>query len=223
MLSIIIPTYNSAASVKETLSALVPPPYAREIIVVDGGSSDETVALANQAADKVVLAQKGRGTQLKAGAAQAEGDWLLFLHADTVLPAGWGQNVCHFMTHHATEDTAAYFRFCLDDDSPWARRLEKIVDWRSRKLGLPYGDQGLLIRRTFYEELGGFGSMVLMEDVDMVRRIGKKRLQPLDVVARTSAQRYRQNGYVKRMIRNATCLSLYFLGLSPQKISKFYE
>jgi len=223
MLSIVIPTYNTGPSLEKTVSSLVPPPYAREIIVVDGGSDDGTFELAQQLADVVVKSNKGRGTQLKAGGEAAKGDWLLFLHADTVLPAGWGAEVSTFIAKAGTYPAAAYFTFALDDDNADAKRLEKVVSWRCRLLGLPYGDQGLLISRSLYEEIGGFNDMPLMEDVDIVRRIGKSRLKQLSTKAVTSAVRYRKHGYVKRMLRNTTCLTLYFLGLSPQKIVKLYE
>ncbi|WP_419797982.1 MAG: TIGR04283 family arsenosugar biosynthesis glycosyltransferase [Terasakiella sp.] len=223
MLSIVIPTYNSAAGLEKTLQTLVPPPYAREIIVVDGGSCDETVEIARRYADQVVSCPKGRGTQLRFGAAQASGDWLLFLHSDTALQAAWGRDVCAFIAQSSGSHRAGYFSFALDDQTTSARRLEKVVAWRSRVLGLPYGDQGLLISRDHYDRIGGFRDMPLMEDVDLVRRIGKKHLYPLSSLAVTSAVKYQENGYGRRMLKNAACLSLYFLGLSPHTIVKLYE
>lgn len=223
MLSIIIPTYNSEKTLAQTINSLVPPPYAREVIVVDGGSTDATHDIANKAADKVVVSPKGRGIQLKNGAKAAKGEWLLFLHADTLLPENWGTEVCSFVAKGTQREQAAYFTFALDDDQAAAKRLEKIVSWRSRILGLPYGDQGLLISRHLYDQVGGFNDMVLMEDVDIVRRIGKKRLRQLSARAMTSAVRYRQHGYIRRSLRNLTCLGLFFLGLSPNRIVKLYE
>lgn len=223
MLSIVIPTYNSAKTLSRTIDSLVPPPYAREIIVVDGGSSDETLNIATGLGAGVVSSQKGRGSQLKAGAEAAIGDWLLFLHADTVLPKDWGLNVCGFIAEDAKRQRAGYFTFALDDDNAKAKRLEKIVSWRCRLLGLPYGDQGLLISRTLYDQVGGFSEIPLMEDVDIVRRIGKSRLCQLSTCAHTSAERYQQEGYIKRIMRNLTCLTLYFLGLSPSRIVKLYK
>jgi len=223
MLSIIIPTYNTANGLVKTIESLVPPPYAREIIVVDGGSSDGTLSIAHKMDACVVHSDKGRGQQMKAGAEASKGDWLLFLHADTVLPPDWGRHVCAFVADDVKRQCAGYFTFALDDDHVEAKRLEKIVSLRCRLLGLPYGDQGLLISRDLYDEVGGFKDIPLMEDVDIVRRIGKKRLRQLSAAAVTSSIRYQKHGYVKRMIRNVTCLSLYFLGLSPQKIVKLYE
>jgi hypothetical protein len=118
---------------------------------------------------------------------------------------------------------AGYFRFALDDEATAARLLEYAVAGRSRLLGLPYGDQGLLIGRGFYESLGGFKRIPLMEDVDMVRRIGRRHLQALDVVALTSAERYRRDGYLRRPLRNLFCLGLYSVGVSPKRIDTLYR
>ena len=122
-----------------------------------------------------------------AGAEAASGQWLLFLHADTVLQAGWRSEAAQFMAEPGHETRAAVFRFALDDGSRWARWLEKAVAWRGRALCLPYGDQGLLIHRGFYHSLGGFRPLPLMEDVDLIRRIGCGRLRVLRSAALTSA------------------------------------
>jgi glycosyltransferase involved in cell wall biosynthesis len=162
----------------------------------------------------------GRGVQLAAGAAVATGQWLLFLHADTVLAEGWADAV---RTHVATSQAAAVFRFALDDDTGQSRRLEQIVSWRCRLLALPYGDQGLLVSRQLYNEAGGFKPIALMEDVDIIRRIGRARLVFLDADAITSAARYQREGYVRRMCRNMACLAMWFAGVSPDRIARFYK
>ncbi|AMJ63208.1 TIGR04283 family arsenosugar biosynthesis glycosyltransferase [Bosea sp. PAMC 26642] len=224
LVSIVIPTLNAAA--------LLPPALAQfdaartegliaEIIVSDGGSRDDTVALAQAAGAAVLPGPAGRGEQLARGASAARADWLLFLHADTTFDAGWLQAVSTFITREG-EDRAAAFAFALDDDAPAARRLERIVAWRSRILALPYGDQGLLISRKLYDEIGGFRPLPLMEDVDLVRRIGRRRLHILDVRAVTSAARYRRDGYRRRSLRNLVCLSLWFAGVPPRLIAKLY-
>ncbi|RYJ04407.1 MAG: glycosyl transferase family 2, partial [Acetobacteraceae bacterium] len=119
-------------------------------------------------------------------------------------------------------DLARYARFTLDDPAPQARRLERLVAWRCRALALPYGDQGLLISRALYDELGGFRPLPLMEDVDLVRRLGRRRLAALPVDAVTSAERWRRDGWWRRSARNLGCLSLYFLGLPPSLIRRLY-
>jgi glycosyltransferase involved in cell wall biosynthesis len=164
----------------------------------------------------------GRGRQLMAGAAAARGDWLLFLHADTQLDPGWKQAVEMFRADPANRNKAAVFRFALDDPSPQARRLERIVAWRVRWMGLPYGDQGLLIHRDFYHALGGFKPLPLMEDVDLMRRIRRARIVVLPIAARTSAERWRRDGWLLRSFRNLTCLALYFAGVSPRLIKRLY-
>jgi hypothetical protein len=114
------------------------------------------------------------------------------------------------------------FRFALDDADPRARRIERGAAWRGRALGLPYGDQGLLIARDFYWSLGGHPAIPLMEDVALVRRIGRGRLTVLDHAALTSAARYRRDGWLRRPARNLALLSLYLLGVSPRVLARLY-
>lgn len=218
-LSVVIPTLNAAVTLPETLSAL---DGADEVVVVDGGSADGTAELARRLGTRLVTAPRGRGRQLAAGAEAVHGDWLLFVHADTRLDPGWRSAVNAFVANPANRTKAATFRFALDDNSAQAQRLERIVAWRVRRLGLSYGDQGLLIHRDFYCALGGFRPLPLMEDVDLVRRIGRRRLIALPIAARTSAARWRQGGWLRRSSRNLTCLSLFLLGVPPRLIARLY-
>jgi hypothetical protein len=117
---------------------------------------------------------------------------------------------------------AGYFRFALDDPSPVARRLERMVAWRCRALALPYGDQGLLIPRALYRAVGGFRPIPIMEDVDLVRRLGRRRLVALPAEALTSAERWRRDGWTWRSARNLVCLALWFLGVPPRLIRRLY-
>jgi len=223
-LSLVIPTLNAASTLEDCLAALSKAPaILHEVIIVDGGSSDNTLKLARRAGAQVVEAPRGRGTQLAAGALAASGTWLLFLHADTRLDPGWPQAVAEFIADPRNRERAGAFRFALDDPRPAARAIERIVAWRCRLFGLPYGDQGLLIKRGFYESLGGFAPLPLMEDVDLVRRIGQRRLTILTPLAITSAVRYRAEGYPRRVLRNLICLALYFLGIPPRRIAALYE
>ena len=194
----------------------------REIIVADGGSEDDSIAIAQAAGARIVSAPRGRGTQLAAGAAAASGDWLLFLHADCRPAPGWEAAVAAFVATPGAAGRAGYFAFALDDRSPAARRLERIVAWRCRAFGLPYGDQGLLIARALYRAVGGFAALPLMEDVDLVRRLGPRRLATLGAPAYASARRYKQGGYIRRPLRNLICLSLYFVGVPARHIARLY-
>jgi rSAM/selenodomain-associated transferase 2 len=221
-ISAVIPTFNAAETLPETLAALRGATSIGEVIVADGGSSDETVDCARSAAARVVVAPRGRGGQVAAGAAAASGDWLFFLHADCRLEPGWETAVDAFVTAPQAESRAGYFDLALDDPAPAARRLEHIVAWRCRALALPYGDQGLLIARALYDVVGGFAPLPLMEDVDLVRRLGRHRLARIGARCIASARRYRRDGYFQRPLRNLLCLALYFAGVPPARIVRLY-
>jgi len=223
VLSIVIPTLDAAVGLPATLATLGAAELHTEIVVADGGSADATADLAAASGARVIPSPPGRGGQLAAGAEASVGAWLLFLHADTRPGPGWSTVVQRFMAEPDNIYRAAYFQFALDDPAPAARRLQRVVDWRCRTLGLPYGDQGLLISRTFYDHLGGFRPIPLMEDVDMVRRIGKRRLVPLAAQAVTSAERYRRDGYLLRPALNLLCLGLYLLGAPLSMIQGIYK
>jgi rSAM/selenodomain-associated transferase 2 len=218
--SAIIPVLEAAAELPRTLAALADSPLVAEIVVVDGGSQDESVAIAVAAGAKVIDARRGRGSQLAAGAASATGAWLLFLHADCRPLPGWEDAVREFIA--GSPDKAGYFDLTLDDAAPAARRLERIVAWRCRALALPYGDQGLLIHRSLYDAVGGYAAILLMEDVDIVRRLGRARLAPIGATMLASARRYKRSGYWRRPLRNLCCLVLYFAGVSPRRIARIY-
>lgn len=220
-ISVVIPTLDAEKRLAGTIASVRA--GSAEIVVADGGSVDGTCTVAKNAGAKVVLSEKGRGQQLREGGDTAGGDWLLFLHADTLLSERWPEDAAEFIADPANQDRAAVFTFALDDDSTQARRMERIVAWRTRRLGLPYGDQGLLISRNFYERLGGFRPLPLMEDVDIVRRIGRRNLSLLGARAVTSAERYRRGGWLARPARNIFCLTLYFLGVSPRLLERIYR
>lgn len=222
MLSIVIPTLDAAPELRSCLAALAPEGAAAEIVVADGGSADDTCAVARAAGARCIAAARGRGSQLRAGAEAATGAWLLFLHADTRPAPGWRDCIGRFAADPANAARAAAFRLVLDDADPRARRVERLAAWRGRRFGLPYGDQGLLIARRFYWELGGHPAIPLMEDVALVRRIGRKRLAILDHAAVTSAIRYRRGGWLRRPARNLALLALYFAGVPPRLLARLY-
>ena len=216
-LTVVIPTLNAALHLPPTLRALGP---VRDLIVADGGSADDTIAVATGLGARVVQAPLGRGAQIAAGVAAAPEGWLLILHADTRLAPDWrSAAVAHMVAGSAR---AACFRFALDSDSPQARRLERAVAWRCRYLALPYGDQGLLIHTDLLRRVGGVRPLPLMEDVDLIRRIGRHRLAMLPPVAITSAEKWRRDGWWRRSARNLTCLGLWFLGVPPRWIARVY-
>ena len=224
MLSVIIPTLNAARTLEKTILSLNEgSELVSEIIISDGGSTDQTVTLAKEFNARLITGARGRGPQLQVGAKAATGNWLLFLHADTRLSAGWSETVKAFMKVPENAFRAGVFRFRLDDDVPAARRMERFVNWRTKKLGLPYGDQALLIKRDLYTDVGGYHPMPLMEDVDIIRRVGRQRLVCLEADAETSAAKFRVGGYILRPLRNLMCLGLYFMGVPVRLIARIYR
>jgi rSAM/selenodomain-associated transferase 2 len=217
MISVVIPTLNAATTLGRTLASVA---GADEVVVADGGSSDGTVTIAGSHGARVLEAPRGRGGQLAAGVAAARCEWLLLLHADTRLGANWRAKAEAHMA--AGPDRAGYCRFVLDSEDKRARRLERLVAWRSRVLALPYGDQGLLIHRDLLRRIGGVSALPLMEDIDMVRRIGRRRLVALDIGAVTSAEKWQRHGWYRRSLRNLLCLTLYFAGVPPRLITRLY-
>jgi rSAM/selenodomain-associated transferase 2 len=213
--SVVIPTLNAAGTLPACFAALAAgAAMIREIIVVDGGSADGTEACA--AGATIIIAPAGRGGQLRAGIAAARGNYLLLLHADTMLGADWPVVVAA-----ANPEMAGYFRFRLDSSRRAARVIEWFVARRCRWFGLPYGDQGLFISKALLERVGGMPDLPLMEDVALARRL-RGRLAPLAADAVTSAARYERDGFLRRPLRNLFCLTLYIAGVPPRIIRRVY-
>ena len=228
-LNIVIPTLDAAHVLGATLAGMAPGiarlderGQAVEVVVADGGSRDGTADEARRRGARVVGAEAGRGRQLAAGAEAAAGAWLLFLHADTRPASDWDEEVSAFIAQPANQGRAACFRFALDDRAAAARMLERLVALRCCLFALPYGDQGLLIHRSLYEALSGFRPLPMMEDVDFVRRIGRRRLAYLRTPAVTSAVRFRRAGYLPRMLRNLCCLLLFIVGVRAETVARLY-
>ena len=221
--SVVIPTLEAADRIGPCLGALSEAVMAgviHEVIVADGGSADAIAEVAEAVGARLVTAPRGRGKQLAAGAKAARGDWLLFLHADTVLAPGWGTAV---LAHVQTRpERAGYFTLRFDAPGPMARFVAGWANLRAALFALPYGDQGLLISRALYDQAGGYRSIPLMEDVALVRRIGRRRLARLGAAAVTSAARYGADGWLRRGWRNLTTLALYFLGVAPERLARRY-
>lgn len=228
MISVIIPTLNAENGLTKTLASLVPATVQgliREVIIVDGGSRDGTMDIADVAGAHFIRAERGRGTQLDAGAKAARSNWLLFLHADTVLEPGWEQEAQAFIERVDAGErpmAAAAFRFALDDYGMKPRLLESMVGLRCAVFRFPYGDQGLLLPRNLYQTVGGYRPLPMMEDVDLVRRLGRRRMVMFRTSAVTSAIRYKRDGYLSRALRNLSCVLLYYLRVPPKTIVRLY-
>lgn len=220
-LSIIIPTLNTAPALALVLGALgegLQAGLIREVIISDGGSKDATRDLAVEAGARFVSGAPGRGGQLRRGAAAAEGPWLLFLHADTLLAPGWSAAVLA----HLGQETAAYFRLGFQAEGGWPRFVAGWANVRSRAFGLPYGDQGLLISAALYRSVGGYADIPLMEDVAMARAL-KGQMTALPATALTSAERYLQGGWFWRGARNLWTLGRYLMGADPARLAVGYR
>lgn len=217
-ISVVIPALDEAERIERTLEAARQP--GAELLVVDGGSRDETVARARRAGATVLHSAPGRARQLEAGARAAEGDVLLFLHADTLLPAGWARAVAQAL---ADPDVAGgAFAFAFDERGPGLRVVELGARLRCRWLGLPYGDQGLFLRRKLLREIGGVPQAPILEDLDLVHAIrARGRLALLDLPAITSARRYREAGCLRTMLRNWLALAGYGLGVDRARLASW--
>ncbi|MFZ5965058.1 TIGR04283 family arsenosugar biosynthesis glycosyltransferase [Thalassococcus sp. BH17M4-6] len=220
-ISVIIPTLNAQASLPGCLAALVEgvsSGLVREVIVTDGGSQDDTRQIADDTGAVWVVGAASRGGQLRRGAAQARGDWLLVLHADTVLQSGWSVHAARAVERPG----AYYFRLQFRADGAAPRLVEGWANLRSRLLGLPYGDQGLLIDRARFDAAGGYPDIPLMEDVALARSL-RGQLRGLPVRALTSAARYERAGWLRRGSRNLLTLARYFLGADPERLAQHYR
>jgi rSAM/selenodomain-associated transferase 2 len=193
----------------------------REVIITDGGSDDETLTIADSAGTTVIEGPKGRARQLSAGAQKARGDWLLFLHADTILSGTWVERASDHIA--LNPDKAAFFTLAFRSDHPMAGKVAARANRRARWLALPYGDQGLLISSTLYDEVGGYADVPLLEDVKLVQAVGRKRLQQLSAEARTSAAKYERDGWRRRSWNNAWLIARYLAGTSPETLAAQYR
>lgn len=224
MISVVIPTLDAAASLPRCLNALLDAAVSglvREVIVVDGGSTDETLAIADSAGARILKSPESRGARLRIGADAARSDWLLFLHANAVLEPDWAKDATSFIDS-ASPNRAAVFGFALDDFEPNARRREILASLRCWFFALPYGEQGLLIPTQFYRKLGGYRPLRRMEDIDLVRRIGRKRLVMLRAHAVTSAGQGTEQSYRRGSLRHLSLMLLHALHVPTQLLARLY-
>jgi len=221
LLSIVIPTLNSANLISPTLLSLsegIEANLIKELIISDGNSIDDIKKLSNEIGAVFIKGQKGRGIQLHRGAMKATGEWILFIHSDTVLPPGWATT---FLKHIKDQENAGYCKLSFNDPSLMAKVMSFSANLRSSIFKLPYGDQGLLISKKLYNEIGGYPDLPLMEDVAIVKLL-KQKIQLVPVTIKTSAFKYKRDGWLKRSINNITLLIRFKFGADPHKLAKLY-
>ena len=219
-ISIIIPTLNSETDLPETLNALfegMENNLIRELIISDGGSTDKTKFIANEVGACVVEGSSGRGLQISKGVDKSRGDWILIIHADTSLSLDWSVEILQKID----ENFAYHFKLKFKSKSLFARILEYWVAIRSNFLGLPYGDQGFLIHRDLLGSIGGFPKIPIMEDVSLASRL-RGKIEPLDILAHTSAEKYQKNGWLRQSIMNFSILVRYLIGKDTNLLYKIY-
>ncbi len=218
--TIVIPTFNESATLAYSLKALIDDiDYLSEIeiIVSDGGSSDDTCAQANRFPVMLVHSEKGRAVQMNTGADKALGEYLLFLHADTRLPHGW-QNL---ITSHTAD--WGFFQVRLSGAQRLLRVVEKLMNYRSRTTAIATGDQAMFFRREFFQRLGGFPTIPLMEDIAM-SKLARAQAAPacIDTAVITSSRRWEHKGIVRTILLMWWLRFAYWLGMSPQRLHRWY-
>lgn len=220
-ISVIIPVLNEAIAIRSVVLKVAAAQNV-EVIVADGGSQDETVAIAQSLGVKVITTTPGRANQMNAGAAVATGTILLFLHADTYLP-----NNFESLIFSALEDSrtiAGAFELRIDAELLGIRLIEKMVNWRSRVLKMPYGDQAIFIRTTVFHEIGGFPNLPIMEDFESMQRLKRRgRIAILPAAVLTSGRRWQKLGVIKTTLINQLIILGYFFGVPPSQLVRWYR
>jgi len=220
-ISIIIPTLNEAATIARTLSHLEGV-HNLEVIVVDGGSNDETAKLAKSRGAKVIQSNPGKAVQMNAGAAAAAGHVLVFLHADTLLPENFSYQIVSALNQNGVASGA--FRLTIDSTRAGIRIIERMANLRSRFLRLPYGDQALFMKKSLFEKIGGFAEMPIMEDFILVRRLKREgKIVILPEAVATSPRRWLHHGIVKTWLINQAIIIAYYLGMPPERLTRWYR
>jgi rSAM/selenodomain-associated transferase 2 len=224
LVTVVIPVLDDTTALTSLLPTLPVDPSV-QVVVVDGGDGRDTAsdALRERHPEiEWIRSARGRGVQMNAGAKRARGRWLVFLHADTRLGAGWLDLLRRLDNHPSI--VGGSFGFALDSDARWARWIERGVRLRVRLFDLAYGDQALFARRDVFGELGGYMELPLMEDVDFVRRLRRRgRLEHADIPALTSARRWERDGWIRRTVENVALILLFLAGWSPARLARRYH
>jgi rSAM/selenodomain-associated transferase 2/rSAM/selenodomain-associated transferase 1 len=220
-ISVIIPALNEADIIGESISNLQTS-RKTEVIVVDGGSRDKTVEIARSLGARVLTTSPSKATQMNAGAAEACGDVLLFLHADTRLPQNFEERILATVATNAF--SAGAFSLGINADARSLRFIERIANWRSRFFQMPYGDQALFVSRDLFHQIGGFPDYPIMEDFELVRRLKRRgKIAILPESVRTSPRRWLNFGIFKTWLLNQIIIVAYYLGVSPQRLAQWYH
>lgn len=226
-ISIIIPVLNESVNVRRAIESTMPSENL-EIIVVDGGSTDDTYQVAQASGVRVIASAAGRSKQMNLGAAAATGDILLFLHGDSRLPVGFDQLIRQIMFVDRPlvnqAPIAGAFSLAIDDSRQSLRWVERGVNWRSRFCQMPYGDQGIFLTTKVFEELGGFPELPIMEDFELIRRLRKQgKISIISQPILTSARRWLQKGILKTTLINQLMVLGYLSGVSPAQLVALYR
>lgn len=219
-ISVIMPCLNEAFMLEHALRA-AQTGDVHELIVVDGGSQDQSREIARQADSIVLESPRGRGRQMNCGAAIATGQYLLFVHADTVLPLNYQSWVRALLNEPGV--AAGAFSFAIREPFTGRGWVERATNWRARTLQLPYGDQGLFLKREVFERCQGFKEMPLMEDYDLIcrlRKIGRISISP--ICATTSGRRWRERGWIRTTLTNTAIILGHHAGISPLRLARWY-
>ena len=223
-LSIIIPTLNEASHLPLLFADLNAWPYDFDLTIVDGGSKDLTIPIAQiQGANVIKSLKQNRGYQLKIGASKANSDWFLFLHADSRLDSKWAHNLLAIIKKESSKNFAWYFKFKIKKYRIEYRFLELAVAIRSHLLQKPYGDQGLLIHKDLYNLSGGFSSLKIMEDIDLITRITKtSKVKRIGESIYTDDTKWGNSNIIRRAIKNARLRKKWRQGYDIDNLSKEY-
>jgi len=219
---IVIPTLNEDRGLRALLEDLGRLSITTDVVVADGGSSDDTVGVAREGGARVVVAERGRALQMNAGALSAVGEWLCFLHADVRMADAARRDLVRVVSAGTAD--AAVWGFAIDAPGFWPRFMEVGTYLRDRVGGLPYGDQGLLVRRELFSAVGAFPEIPLMEDVALVRALRRRvRLERLRSRLLVSPRRWVREGPYRTWARNSLLVTAYLAGVSPQRLARWYR